>query len=122
MPYPRGGEPIRLVNLVPPTLSPDARAQNSVPKTAVAMVFVPKRGEPIWVDANLDTILLQPDENRFTCSWRASHATIRDAFEIGEVVVCLRGVESENRVRARLGGKQHYHGLGELARARKGGK
>jgi hypothetical protein len=86
----------------------------------VAMVFVQTKGEPLWIDASLDTILIQPDENRFTCTWRTNHAAIRDAFEISEVVVCLRGLESENRLRARIGGKQHYHGLGELVRARKG--
>lgn len=121
MTYPRGGEPIRLVNLVPPDISPDARAQTSVPTARLAMVFVPKGGEPIWADANLDTILLEPDANRFCCSWRASHATIRDASEIGEVVVCLRGTQSETRVRAHLGGKTYYEGLGALAKDRKGG-
>src|SRR3990172_382781 len=115
MAYPRGGEPVRLVNLVPPAISPDACAQNALPRTSVAMVFVPVRGEPLWIDANFDTVLIQPEENRFTCTWRANHAVTRDAFEISEVVVCTRGAESEARVRALLGGKQHYHGLAELA-------
>jgi hypothetical protein len=121
MPYPKGGEPIRLMNLVPPTLSPDARAQSSVPSARLAMVFVPRRGEPTWVDANLDTIVIQPDQNRFTCSWRTSHANIRDAYEISQVVLCLRGTQSETRARAQLGGKTYYEGLGALAKGRKGG-
>jgi hypothetical protein len=121
MPYPRGGEPIRLMNLVPPTLSPDARAQSSLPSVRLAMVFVPRIGEPVWVDANLDTIVIQPDQNRFTCAWRTSHATIRDASEISQVVVCLRGTQSETRTRAHLGGKTYYQGLGALAKGRKGG-
>jgi hypothetical protein len=121
IPYPKGGEPIRLVNLVPPALSPNARAESSVPTTRIAMVFVPRTGEPIWADADLDTLVLEPDENRFTCSWRASYATIRDASEIEEVVVCQRGTRAETRTRAHLRGKLYYAGLGQLARRRKGG-
>jgi hypothetical protein len=121
MPYPRGGEPIRLVNLVPPAISSDARAQNALPKQSVGMVFIPFREDPIWMVANLDTVLIEPDENRFTCTWRASHAVTRDTFEINEVVVYFREPHSEARVRARIAGKEYYAGLGELTRARRGG-
>ena len=121
MPIPRGGETIRLLNLVPSSISPDASAQNRIPKLPVTMIFVPVRGNPVWVDAGLDTILIEPDENRFLCCWRASHAPIRDAFDIGEVIVYIRDAESDGRMRARLSGKQYFQGLGELARSGKGG-
>ena len=120
MRYPAGGEPIRLVNLVPPALSPGVSVDSSVPRLRVGRIFVPYRGEPTWTDAVLDTIVFEPDANRFTCSWRASHAPTRDMFELSEAVIYLRDQRADTRMRARLGGKQYYPGLDALARARKG--
>jgi hypothetical protein len=121
LPYPSGGEPVRLVNLVPISISPDASAQTSIPQLPVAVVFVSVRGVPLWVDANLDTVVIEPEENRFTCAWRASYVATRDMFEIREMVVIVRSPEAEARLRARLSGKEHFTGLAALARSRKSG-
>ena len=121
LPHPAGGEPIRLVNLVPPALSHGAGVETSVPRLRVGMIFVPRRGQPTWADALLDTIVFEPDENRFTCSWRVSHAVVRDIFDLSEVVLYLRDPQADTRMRARIGGKQYYPGLGALAQARKAG-
>jgi hypothetical protein len=120
VPYPVGGEPIRLLNLVPAALSPTASIDTRVPTLRVGMIFVPQRGEPTWSEAVLDTIVLEPDANHFTCSWRASHAPTRDMFELSEVVIYLRDPRADVRMRARIGGKQYYPGLDALARARRG--
>jgi len=122
MPYPRGGEPIHLANLVPVEVRAEADARSTVPRARVGVMFVPARGKATCVEAPLDTILLEPDQNRFTCSWRASHATVRDAFEIREVVAYVRTPQSDARARAGLAGKEYFHGLGELARARRQGR
>ena len=116
MPYPSGGEPIRLVNLVPPSLAQAASAQSSIPRLPVRMVFVPRRGEPVWVDAALDTIVVEPDHDRFTCTWRASNTLTRDMFEIAEIIVCLETDEGRGKLRARLRGKDYLHGLSQLGR------
>lgn len=116
MPYPAGGEPIRLVNLVPPTASPAAGTQNHLPKLPVMMVFVPRQGDAAFMDAALDTIVIEPDLNRFTCTWRASNTLVRDLFEMREVVICLRAPDTATRLRARLRGKEYLAGLSQLKR------
>jgi len=120
MAYPRGGERIRLVNLVPPLLSPNASVEARVPRVPLAMVFVPGRQAPVAIDPKLDTIVIQPNENQFTCTWRSTYITNRDTFEIDEVVVFERGRRSEAKLRARLLGKEYFQGLNELARWRTG--
>jgi hypothetical protein len=114
MPYPKGGEPLRLVNLVPPSLSSGASAQSSLPSLPVMMVFVPVRGDAVYMDAVLDTIVVEPELNRFTCTWRASNTLVRDLFEIAEVVIGLRSPEGSAKLRARLRGKEYLAGLSQL--------
>jgi hypothetical protein len=120
MPYPRGGEPLRLLNLVPTVLSPNASVETSIPRLPVSIVFVTFRGTARHVEANLDTILIEPDANRFTCTWRASYATARDAFEIPEAVVHIRDPRADARLRARLAGMEYFVGLGALVQSREG--
>jgi hypothetical protein len=120
LPYPRGGEPIELQHIVPAALSPSTCARTTIPHLKVTMLFVPGRGAPVRIRANLDTIAIEPDANRFTCSWRAAYPALRDMFEIAEVIILNEDSSANGRVRARLSGKPYFHGLAELIGGRKG--
>jgi hypothetical protein len=118
MPFPKGGEVVELTNLVPPALAPSASAATRLPRSAVGVVFVPHIGPVRLVRANLDTIVIEPDANRFSCTWRAVQPTERDAFEIREMVVGDPDGGLVGKARARAAGKEYVAGLGKLPKGR----
>jgi hypothetical protein len=122
MAYPKGGERIELVHLVPTSVSPSATATNRLPRLRLAAAIVPARGAPVVVSAQIDTIVFEPDANRFTCTWRATHALDRDAFEVRDIVIGPATSSFRARLRSRASGKQHFSSLGELVRSRRKGK
>jgi hypothetical protein len=53
-----------------------------------APVYVfPKRGEPEDYVATMDTVVFEPDHDRFTMSWRVSRPLKKSMHEIGQVVI-----------------------------------
>jgi hypothetical protein len=60
----------------------------------VAPVHVfPKRGEREDYTASLDTIVIEPDQQRFTLTWRVARPLRRNMFEIAQVLVGKKGRE-----------------------------
>lgn len=108
IPYPRGGEPITLLNL-----SPRGRLDFQLPRVEVPVVFFRKRGGREETAAIIDTLLFEPDEERFSMTWRASLPLKRDMFEIAQVLV---GHMSRAWWRARELGKTYYPSLAAAAR------
>jgi hypothetical protein len=114
MPYPQGGEPVVLLNL-----TPDGRRAFRLPSVHVPMTFIPYQGEDITRDASLDTIVLEPDQNRFTLAWRVALPLARSVFDVRETIV---GEMSSAWHRARrYPGKIYYSSLRELVAARRSG-
>jgi len=82
IPHPRGGERILLVNL-----TPDGRREFVLPSVEMPFVFFRRRGERVELNGTLDTILFEPDEDRFSMVWRARLKLQRDVFEVTRAVV-----------------------------------
>lgn len=108
IPYPQGGELVKLLNL-----TPDGKRQFSLPEIDVPVCYFAKRGEPHQTMATLDTLVIEPDKERFTLTWRSSRALQRDLFEIPEI---LAGSASRGWWRARKLGKDFHPGLHSLIR------
>ena len=108
--YPKGGEEIILMNL-----TPAGRTAFSLPPLDLTVTFYPRNGEEIAVPAVVDTILIEPESNRFTLVWRASLPLKKNMLEIARVVV---GTMSPAWQRARISGKKWYPSLDALVRER----
>lgn len=115
MPYPAGGEPIALVNL-----SREGRLVSELPRTKVFVTFLRKKGRVVEVAANLDTVLIEPDDNRLCLTWRVRHLLARDPFELSEMVVERSEDRSPGKSRARATGKTYYASLADLPKRKKG--
>jgi hypothetical protein len=111
MPYPQGSEEVALLNL-----TPDGRRVFRLPTRRMPMTFIPHRGRDVNRDASLDTIVLEPDRERFTVTWRVTLPLGRSVFDVKETVV---GEMPAGWYRARkYPGKEYYPSLRALAKAR----
>lgn len=111
IPHPEGGEEIVLVNL-----TPEGRTAFNLPSIDVPVVFFRKKGEKYETKAVIDTIVIEPDKDVFTLSWRASLPLKKNIFEIPQVLI---GKMSRGWWRARELGKTYYPSLAHLAKANK---
>jgi hypothetical protein len=93
MPYPTGGERIALLNL-----TPEGQTSFRLPPSNLLVWFFMKNGEENEVRAVIDTILIEPDENRFMMTWRASLPLKRNMFEVVQVIL---GPNPEDRFHGR---------------------
>jgi hypothetical protein len=110
--YPNGGEEVVLVNL-----TPEGHSSFRLPFTEVPVVFFRKqKGDRHETFAGLDTIVIQPDRDLFTLTWRASLPLKKNMFEIPQV---LAGKMSRGWWRAREQGKTWYPSLSHLIKAKK---
>lgn len=95
IPYPRGGERVTLLNL-----TPEGRTDFLLPAKNMLVWFLLKNGEEERRQAVLDTIILEPDAERFMLVWRAHLPLKRNMFEVEMVVI---GHDPEDRHRALTG-------------------
>jgi len=110
VPYPAGGEEVVLQHL-----TPEGHCTFRLPRRSMPIIFIPHRGGDLRRDAVIDTVVIEPDEGRFTLTWRANLPLGRSVFDVKEVVV---GEMSSAWHRSRrFPGKQYYPGLGELVAA-----
>lgn len=80
--YPKGGENVQLLNV-----TPDGRRSFNLPARQIPVLFSKRNGESITLQASLDTIVFEPDANRFTLTWRASMPLVRNIFELPQAVI-----------------------------------
>lgn len=109
--YPTGGEQIVLLNL-----TPEGRCRFTLPSVDVPVCFFRRDADRVETRAVLDTIVFEPDHERFTLTWRASLALRRNLFEVPEALV---GQGTRGWWRARDLGKAYYLSLDVLARERR---
>jgi hypothetical protein len=69
----------------------DGARQFVLPHFEAPVHVFPKRGDREDHVATLDTILFEPDENRFTMSWRLARPLRRNLHEIDEVMIGRKG-------------------------------
>jgi hypothetical protein len=111
MDYPQGGEEVELVNL-----TPQGRAAFRLPKVDIPVVFHLRNGERKETNAVLDTIVVEPDPNRFMLTWRASFALPRNVHDLREVVAGrVRVPDARSPSQGR--GKRRFSSLAELAKS-----
>jgi hypothetical protein len=108
--YPQGGEEVELRNL-----TSGGRATFSLPKIEVPVEFYGKASSEAK-RAVCDTIVLEPDQNRFFLVWRVARPLKRNIFEVHRVVT---GRMSRGWYRAREANKDYYISLAELLEQRK---
>jgi hypothetical protein len=109
IPYPKGGERVFLENL-----SAHGQAAFTLPEIDVPVIFFYKNRQYLKQKAMIDTIVLEPDEDQFTMTWRATIPLKKDLFEISQVLV---GRKSKGWWRARRQGKTYYPSLAHMVRS-----
>jgi hypothetical protein len=82
IPHLRGGEQVLLINL-----TPDGRREFALPSVEMPAVFFRRRAERVAMKGTLDTLVFEPDAERFSMVWRASLKLHRNVFELSRVVV-----------------------------------
>ncbi|MBV5273228.1 MAG: DUF2169 domain-containing protein [Lamprocystis purpurea] len=83
---PTGPLEIGLLNL-----TPDGRRGFSLPHFDAPVHIFPKRGDREDLKATLDTLVLEPDLERFTLTWRVTRPLKQNIFEIAQVLVGKKG-------------------------------
>ena len=88
LPLPVGEQEVTLVNL-----TPDGERTFLLPHLEAPVHFFRDDGEREDLTAFADTIVIEPDEERVTMTWRAALPLKRNMFEIVQIMVGKRGRE-----------------------------
>ncbi len=116
LPYLRGGEQVVLQNL-----TKEGLVSFCIPQEKMPVLFVPHRGEEVEMQANIDTIMFEPDKARFSMTWRANYPLYRDCFDVKEVIAGVMPRSWHSKRRAQRLAKQYYPGLRAMVKARRKG-
>lgn len=81
IPYPKGDEPVILQNL-----SPEGLIKFQIPQVFMPVIFIPYRSEDIIKEAIIDTVLIEPENNRFMLTWRVSLPLRKNCFELQQAI------------------------------------
>jgi hypothetical protein len=82
MPKPLGEQAVTLLNL-----TPDGRREFLLPHFEAPIHFFPKRGDREELTAHSDTVVIEPDLERVTITWRVARPLRKKMLEIAQVVV-----------------------------------
>ena len=115
VPYLEGGEEVEMKNL-----TPDGWRSFRIPKQTVPVTFIPHQGEDIQTEAVCDTLLLEPDLDRFSLTWRAGLPMRRSIFELKQTIVGGMPRSWYSKRRAQRAGKAYYASLADAVAARGG--
>lgn len=86
LPFPLGGQEVVLHHL-----TPDGRRAFTLPAFEAPVYVFPKEGGRVDYVATLDTIMIEPDLERFTLTWRASHPFRKNPHEVLQILVGRKG-------------------------------
>jgi hypothetical protein len=64
-----------------------------LPHFEAPIVIFPKRGDKEELTAHVDTVVIEPDHDRVTMSWRAARPLKKNMFEIAQILVGRKGTE-----------------------------
>ncbi|WP_434570466.1 DUF2169 family type VI secretion system accessory protein [Pseudomonas sp. Z3-6] len=110
--YPQGGEEVALLNL-----SDKGRLAFRLPANLKLPMLVVFHGDSTRETAAVvDTVILEPDANRLTLTWRASSPLGRNIKEVAKVIVgqTTEQFEQAKAYEERMRGKQHFKSLAQL--------
>jgi hypothetical protein len=96
-------------------LTPQGIARFTLPSVSMPVLFLPYRGNDQQVNADLDTVLIEPEFGRFMLTWRVALPMRRSCFDIRETIAGELPREWHRARRTR--GKRHYANLTELIAA-----
>jgi hypothetical protein len=88
LPMPLGEQRVTLVNL-----TPDGERRFVLPHLEAPVNVFPKKGEREDLSAFVDTIVIEPDEERVTMTWRVARLLKKNMFEVAQVLVGKKGRE-----------------------------
>jgi hypothetical protein len=83
--------PSEQLEVVLSNLTPDGLRHFVLPHFEAPVWLFPKHGEREELKAVLATIVLEPDQDRFTMSWRVARPLKRSVFEVAQVLVGRKG-------------------------------
>jgi hypothetical protein len=82
LPLPLEGPDVALLNL-----TPDGRRQFKLPNFQAPIYVFPKKGEREDLMATWDTIVLEPDQERFMLTWRVARPLKKSMHEVSQVLI-----------------------------------
>lgn len=85
-----GGELVVLVNLTHPALTPSGRLEFQLPDLDMSINLNAKKGNPERITARADTLLIEPDKQRFTVLWRVVKDLQNDPFRYKSIEIGTR--------------------------------
>lgn len=86
LPKPSGEQIVTLVNL-----TPDGRREFVMPHFEAPIHIFPKRGGREDLVAQVDTILIEPDAERVTMTWRVARPLKKNIFEVAQLLIGRKG-------------------------------
>ncbi len=88
LPIPLREQQVQLINL-----TPDHNRVFTLPHLEAPVHIFPRKGEREDLTALTDTIIIEPDEDRVTMTWRVARKLKKNMFEIAQVLVGKKGRE-----------------------------
>jgi hypothetical protein len=85
IPIPRSDEEVMLLNL-----TPSGRLSFRLPVFDAPIHLFPKRGDREDGELTLDTLVFEPDRDRFTATWRWCRPVKKNMFEVDQILVGKR--------------------------------
>jgi hypothetical protein len=85
---PLGEQPVTLINL-----TPDGRRDFVLPHFEAPVRFFARNGDSQELMAPVDTVVIEPDLERVTMTWRVAKLLRKNIFEVAEILVGRKGVE-----------------------------
>ena len=86
LPKPLGEQTVTLLNL-----TPDGRRDFVLPQFEAPIHVFPKKGDREDLTAPLDTVVIEPDLERVTMTWRIARPLQKNMLEIAQVLVGRKG-------------------------------
>jgi hypothetical protein len=86
LPKPLGEQSVTLLNL-----TADGRRDFVLPQFEAPIHVIPKQGKREDYSAPLDTIVIEPDLQRVTMSWRIARPLKKNMFELAQVLIGRKG-------------------------------
>jgi hypothetical protein len=108
-------KPVGLQSITLLNLTPDGRRDFKLPCFEAPVCIFPKKGAPEHRRVRIDTMLIEPDLERLTVTWRCARPLLRNMFEVVQVLI---GNKTPGWWRARCTGKKYYASLAALVRER----
>lgn len=76
------GDKVVLSNLVHPSLSVHGQVRFALPDLSLQCFVYPRNGTRICLDMRPDTLMLEPDQQRFSILWKATYTLGNDPFSV----------------------------------------